>query len=405
MPGITIRKYFNLLLAALFILCSAATICYANDSIINLQVKPGDTIGSILTTAGIDHNIKAKALAELSHVYDIQNPKVGQKIRIKYEPANKVGAGLVLNSLQISLSSQKRMEVLRLSGDNFVAQEIVPPTMTKIAKAKGTVNSTLFSAISETAAPDEIRQTFIKNYTYDIDLQRDIQKGDSFEIIYENLYNQDGEYVGTGDLLYSSLNVGGKAYNIYYYIMADGHGDFYDDKGSTVQKSMLKTPIDGARISSPFGEKRGNFKAFGYSKSHQGLDFAAPKGTPIYAAGAGIIAEIGTKGSYGKYIRITHNEKYSTAYAHMSKYADGLKAGNKVEQGQVIGYVGTTGHSTGPHLHYEVVTNGQQVNPLSIKALSRRRLSDRQLALFNDRKQEIYELSNRIDAQDKMANK
>jgi murein DD-endopeptidase MepM/ murein hydrolase activator NlpD len=374
-----------------------------HTNVMQLEIKPGETLSDALAYADISEEHAKKAINELKKVYDMSNLQVGQKVRVVVAQPKKLGDDFALNSLQIKLSNNKRMEVLRLSGDNFIAQEIIPPTMTKLIKATGEVNDTLFSPTLTEKIPAEIRETFIKNYSYDVDLQREIQSGDSFSILFEQLYDQDGAPTGTGDIIYSSLTLSGATHDIYYYTMPDGQGDYYDEKGAAVKKSLLRTPIDGARITSAFGVRTHPF--LGYSKQHQGLDFGAPSGTPIYSAGNGIIVEMGTKGNYGKYIRVNHDDKYATAYAHMSKFAKGLKAGSKVSQGQIIGYVGTTGRSTGPHLHYEVLASGKHINPLSIKTFASYKLGNTQMALFKKYKQTVYELTKGFGSPDKMANR
>ncbi|MCE3231759.1 MAG: family peptidase [Rickettsiaceae bacterium] len=372
-----------------------------NTRVMLFDFKKGDTLKSILSSADVSGPHASKAIKELASVYNTKDLKPGQKIRLVVEEPKKKGQDLSLNSLQIKLSNNRRMEVLRLSGDKFVAQEITPPTKTKLVKASGEVGEELFSADINDQIPEEIKQTFIKNFSYNVDLQREIQAGDSFSMIFEQLYDQDGSKAGPGDIIFASLTLSGVTHEIFYYIMPDGQGDYYDERGYTVKKSLLKTPIYNARITSSFGARK--HPILGYTKEHKGLDFGASSGTPIYSAGNGFIAEIGKKGSYGNYVRVKHDGKYSTAYAHLSKFAKGLSSGSKVSQGQIIGYVGTSGRSTGPHLHYEVIADGKQINPLSVKTFASYKLGETQMALFNKHKQKMFELSNRIDAKDKMA--
>jgi murein DD-endopeptidase MepM/ murein hydrolase activator NlpD len=400
-----IRKFIISLLALAVISFSGASFARTEErtNVMQLEMKPDESLFEMLRYTDISEEHIKKAIAELQKVYDMGNLQPGQKIRLVVQQPKKIGDDFSLNSLQIKISSTKRMEVLRLSGDNFIAQEIIPPTMTKLVKATGEIDESLFSENMEAKIPSEVRETFIKNYSYDVDLQREIKKGDSFSIMFEQLYDQDGAPAGNGDIIFSSLTLGGQTHKIYYYTMPDGQGDYYDERGAAVKKSLLRTPIEGARITSAFGIRM--HPILGYSKQHQGLDFGAPSGTPIYSAGNGVIAEMGSKGNYGKYVRINHDSKFDTAYAHMSKFAKGLKAGSKVSQGQVIGYVGTTGRATGPHLHYEVLASGKHINPLSVKTFASYKLGNTQMALFKKYKQTVYELSNRFDTQNKVANR
>src|SRR5581483_1646245 len=219
----------------------------------------------------------------------------------------------------------------------------------------------------------------IKALSYDVDFQRDIHQGDSFEVMYERYDNENGDLAKSGRLLYASLMLGGKPKSIYYY-ERDGDGEYYTPDGVAVRKSLLKTPVDGAKITSGYGMRVNPI--LGYSMMHQGVDFGAPIGTPIFAAGNGTIEEIGEKNGYGNYIKLRHNSSYETAYAHISRFASGMKRGTKVKQGQVIAYVGETGRATGPHLHFEVLINGQHVNPSTVKTVAADKLAGTDLKAF-----------------------
>jgi murein DD-endopeptidase MepM/ murein hydrolase activator NlpD len=183
--------------------------------------------------------------------------------------------------------------------------------------------------------------------------------------MYEMLVDESGEAVKTGEILYASMTLSGTLKALYRYRLADGRVDYFDASGASVRKALMRTPINGARLSSGFGMRRNPI--LGYSKMHEGLDFAAPRGTPIYAAGDGVVERASRYGAYGKYVRLRHNSEYATAYAHLNGFADGIRPGQPVKQGETIGFVGSTGRSTGPHLHYEILRYGEQVNPLSVK--------------------------------------
>jgi murein DD-endopeptidase MepM/ murein hydrolase activator NlpD len=242
---------------------------------------------------------------------------------------------------------------VRREADGFTADTIVKPTVTRPARAEGRIDSSLMQAGIDAGVPASVMIEMIRIYSFDVDFQRDIQKGDSFEVMYERLFDEDGAPVHDGAVRYAALTLSGKTYRLYLFEGEDGARDYFNEKGASVRKALLRTPVDGARISSTFGKRRHPILV--YTKMHKGTDFAAPSGTPIMAAGDGVVEKAGRNGGYGNYIRIRHNGTYKTAYAHLSKFARGVRAGSRVRQGDIIGYVGTTGRSTGPHLHYEVL--------------------------------------------------
>jgi murein DD-endopeptidase MepM/ murein hydrolase activator NlpD len=241
----------------------------------------------------------------------------------------------------------------------------------------------------------------IKAYSYDVDFQRDIRNGNNFEVVYETYVDDKGQFVREGDMLFASLLVNGEELKIFRFTTPDGDTDYYTEDGHSVKKALLRTPINGARISSGFGMRR--HPVLGYSRMHKGVDFAAPRGTPVYAAGDGTIDMIGRRGGYGNYVRIRHNPEYSTAYAHLYKFANGMKRGRHVKQGQVIAYSGSTGVSTGPHLHYEVLIAGRQVNPNKVKMTPGRKLDKRELATFNDAKKKMIALRSSLPLRSQVA--
>ena len=238
----------------------------------------------------------------------------------------------------------------------------------------------------------------INLYSYDVDFQRDIKIGDKFEILVESFYTQDGKKVRDGDILFSSLSLRKRSKPIDIYMhKIDGNTKYYNSKGSSNRKTLLRTPINGARVSSSYGMRR--HPVLGYSKMHKGIDFAAARGTPILAAGDGKITYYGRRGGYGNFVRIKHTKEYSTAYAHASRFVKRLRRGSKVKQGQVIAYVGTTGRSTGPHLHFELLKRGKAVNPSKVKATSGSRLRGKKLKFFKETKSRINKYRQNIPNQ------
>ena len=232
-------------------------------------------------------------------------------------------------------------------------------------------------------------------YAHSVDFQRDIQPGDKFELMFELYRDHKGNTVKAGDLVYTSFSPRGKTSEFFLYENAKGREGYYDAKGKGAKRMLMRTPVNGARLSSRFGRRK--HPILGYRKSHTGVDFAAPRGTPIMAAGTGTIKRAGRYGGYGNYVQIRHTDGYSTAYAHMSKFARGTKRGRRVTQGQVIGYVGTTGLSTGPHLHYEVHKNGKKINPMRLSTLSGKPLLKSDIPAFQKRRAEIMALKAKTD--------
>lgn len=267
------------------------------------------------------------------------------------------------------------------------APEVKPaldiPDHKLMVKAEKNIYGSLFQSAKAAGIPDKITAQLVKALSHDVDFQRDIKRGDKLVVLYEATANYKGNIVKSHRPHYVKLDLGKK--DVEIFITADNK--FYYKDGSSAKKSLLKTPIDGARITSGFGMR--THPILGYSKMHKGTDFGAGTGTPIYAAGDGTITELGKKGAYGNYVRIKHNGTYSTAYAHASRFAKGLKNGSKVKQGQVIAYVGSTGRSTGPHLHYEVIKNGAQVNPSKYKVNFAGKLGGKELKKFKAEQQQI----------------
>lgn len=347
-----------------------------------IEVQPGDTLYGVLVDAGLSQEDATNAIGAISDVFSPKSLKAGQEITLNLTTAAgaaQTDAQPQLVSLSLEPSVERDVTVTRDATGTLIAEAIEKPLVETRARVAGVINYSLYDAAMKAGLPSSVIADVIKAYSYDVDFQRDIQEGDSFEIVYERLENEEGELARTGKMLYAMLNTSGVARPIYWF-ERDGDGEFFTPKGEAVRKALLATPIDGARITSGFGARK--HPILGYTKMHKGMDFGAPTGTPIYAAGNGTVVEIGKKGAYGNYVRIKHNGTYQTAYAHASKFAKGLNKGDKVKQGQVIAYVGTTGRSTGPHLHFEVLENGKQVNPKKIKSTGGDKLNGKDLKAF-----------------------
>ena len=253
------------------------------------------------------------------------------------------------------------------------------PLLSEKTFVSGEIKTSLYKAMKDQGLSEIVINEIIRIYSFDVDFQRDIYEGDKFEMIFTKKTDKDGETVQIEDPKYLMLSSRGTP--LFYYLYdTDEFSEYFDEKGKGMTKSLMKTPINGARLSSSYGMRKHPIS--GYNKMHKGVDFAAPSGTPIFAAGNGVIEYAGRNGGYGKYIRIRHDSTYKTAYAHLKSYKKGISSGVRVKQGDVIGYVGSTGKSTGPHLHYEIIVNGVQINPATLKLPSGRKLNEQQLNEF-----------------------
>jgi murein DD-endopeptidase MepM/ murein hydrolase activator NlpD len=360
-----------------------------------LKVRRGDTLAAILGRAGVPAEQALKAVRALRGEFRPKRIKRGMKITVTFipPPIGKVGefgeaaADLSPGRFQgfsLDPDVETVISVSRATrGGDFRAARRKKNLGRSLARAGGTIKTSLYVDGRRAGVPAAVLANMIQAYSWDVDFQRDIRSGDSFEVMYERLTADDGRVVKSGRLLYAALTLTGKRHPIYLLTGGGGNksgADYFDAAGRSAKKALMRTPIDGARLSSPFGKRR--HPILGYTKMHRGVDFAAPRGTPIYAAGDGRVEYAGRKGGYGNYVRIRHNSRYLTAYAHMKAIRRGLANGSRVRQGQVIGYVGSTGRSTGPHLHYEIIKGRRQVNPLTVKMPSRHRLKGRELERF-----------------------
>ena len=353
-----------------------------------IQVQKGDTLMSVLADAGIKLDEAHAAIVALSDVFSPRQLMPGQPIKLTLAPTDQSDGEtdgssqppLQLVALSLQPSVARNVELTRGLDGAFTAQSTDVPLHREMARAAGNIQSSLFEAGQADGVPIEVMNEIIHAFSYDVDFQREIQPGDSYEILYERYADGDGNLAKTGNILFASLTLSGRKFALYRYTTADGRTDWFNPKGDSVRKALLRTPVDGAKITSGFGMRM--HPILGYSLMHKGVDFGAPIGTPIYAAGDGVIQQIGPFSGYGNYIRIKHTTQYATAYGHISRFAGGFRVGSHVRQGQVIAYVGMTGRATGPHLHYEVLVNGKQINPQSIKLPTGEKLLGKDLKNF-----------------------
>ncbi len=343
-----------------------------------IRVSKGDTLSNLLTKSGVSADDSLLTVAALKGIYDPRRIWPGQEIALNFNPFIDDPSGY--KGLTIDRSYDRQIVVTRDEDGGFKAEEVRRALTKEAVLGAGVIKSSLFEAGAAAGIPPAVLVELIRAYSYDVDFQREIRQGDSFEVLYEQVKDDNGEVVHPGKIVYAELVLGDKATRIFRFTPESGFTDFFHETGQSVRRALLRTPIDGARISSRFGKRR--HPVLGYTKMHKGLDFAAARGTPIYAAGNATVEMAGRNGSFGNYIRLRHTGVYKTAYAHLKSIARGVRVGARVKQGQVIGYVGTTGRSTGPHLHYEVHVNGRQVNPLSVKLPAGEKLKGKELENF-----------------------
>lgn len=342
----------------------------AGVELAEVQIARGDTLGDIMHQIGIDPGEAHLAIAELRGVVDTRRLQLGQTIALETEAADAGRRRLVSVALDVDNANAVRLE----RGDDgaFATTSVARDLRRLVTRAAGSIDGSLYAAAAAVDLPSQTTAEMVKALSWDVDFQRDVHPGDEFEVVYDRLTNEDGQDVRAEPPSFIGLELQGRTIAAYRHTEPDGSSAYYDADGNALRKWLLRTPIDGARLSSRFGPRR--HPILGYDKMHKGLDFAASTGTPIFAAGDGTVETAGRNKGYGNYVRIRHDAQYATAYAHMSRFAKGLERGDRVRQGDVIGLVGSTGMSTGPHLHYEVLRDEEQINPLSLKARFAQRL-------------------------------
>jgi murein DD-endopeptidase MepM/ murein hydrolase activator NlpD len=343
-----------------------------------VTITAGDALGKVMQDEGIASAEVHNIIQAMDEHFDPKDLKAGQDIRMHFEPGDADGS-YKLTDMKIELNPLKTLTVSR-DGDDFKSSLEEKELKEVVLAQKTVIKNSLYGSAAKAGIPKSVVSDAIKIYSQNVDFQRDVQSGDVLEVMYKSHQTDDGYVAKTGDVLYAQLTLSGRKIPLYRYESADGAVDYYGRDGQSTKKTLMKTPIDGARVSSGFGFRR--HPVLGYNKMHKGIDFAAPTGTPIYAAGEGVVQKAGRFSSFGNYVRIRHRGDLDTAYAHMSKVAAGLRPGMRVKQGQIIGYVGTTGRSTGPHLHYEIMVAGKQVNPRGVNLPIGHALAGRDLKRF-----------------------
>jgi len=325
---------------------------------LNYEIKKGDTIQKILKKYNVKNFDIETVISQFGKYSNPNQLFVGNKIDIIIEKKpSKDKNSLVKFSVPITKSIT--IAIARNEENKIVSKKIITKLYKKKTLSENVIKKNLYSsAIESNINPDTIIE-FARIFGFEIDFQRDIRKNDYFKILYEKYFDENGEFVKSGSILYAHMSVNGREISLYKFGDDKDYG-YFDTNAKSVEKALMKTPINGARLSSSFGVRK--HPILGYNKMHRGTDFAAPMGTPIMASGSGVVTRAKWCGGGGNCVKIKHNSTYETVYAHMSKFAKGIKVGKKIRQGQIIGYVGSTGMSTGSHLHYEVIVNGKKVN-------------------------------------------
>ena len=343
-------------------------------------ISKGDTMFSILKKYSFTEDEIIKIINKIENLFDLRRLKINEKI-IFFEDTNKKIKKIIINInidtiLVVDIGKNINVEIKNLEKQTYQESK------------EFYILESLYSDGIKNNLPQDILIKLIKLFSFDLDFQRDIRKNTLVSVSYEINEIAANNKIEYKDINYALISINGKELEYFKFLTDEGFIDYFNREGKNVKKSILKTPLDGARLSSSFGMRKHPIS--GFNKMHKGVDFAAPKGTPIYAGGNGVIEYVGNNGGYGKYIRIRHNNEYKTAYAHLSSYKKGIHKGSRVTQGEVIGFVGSTGNSTGPHLHYEIIFQNKQINPLTLKLPSGKILNGNELERFKKTFKIIY---------------
>ena len=346
---------------------------------INHKVSNGETFDNILRQYSINDKEISSLKKKLSKKININRLKTNQQIQLIIDQKSNL-----IKEFIFKISNTEKIYLTRDLETNDFDQKILVTSLNKnILYKENIILESLYKSAVEQKIPANVIVEFARVYGFQVDFQRDVRKRDSFQVMYEVFVDDGNKIIETGNILYANLILSGESNSLYYFDKEGSEGH-YDKNGKSVKKALMKTPINGARLSSPFGMRKHPID--GFNKMHRGTDFAAPMGTPIMASGDGVVKKAGWCGGGGNCVVIRHNSTYQTVYAHMSKFAKGIRSGIRVKQAQVIGYVGSTGKSTGPHLHYEVIVNGEKINSQTLKLPSGKILKGDDRKIFETKK-------------------
>jgi len=360
---------------------------------INYISKSGDTYENIVNDLKISKNEKKLILNTILKEKDLKTLRTNQKFTFKFDNLSDQ------KIVKFVIETDKKNELIFIkdkSESKFISKKIKKNFKKKLVYKETIIKSSLYNSAIDLGIKPNVILEFARLYGFQVDFQRDIWKNDSFQIIYEEYINENNEIADTGEIIFANLNLQDTDLQLYKYEYKKDKVDYFDENGKSIKKTLMKTPINGARLSSSYGKRK--HPILGYTKMHLGTDFAAPTGTPIMASGDGKVMKAGWCGGGGNCVKIKHNSMYQTVYAHMSKFGRGIKKGVRVKQGQIIGYVGSTGLSTGPHLHYEVIKNGKKINSQKLKLPSGKILKDEERKKFEVDKIKIDVLKSNLIA-------
>jgi murein DD-endopeptidase MepM/ murein hydrolase activator NlpD len=379
-----------------------------------LTVDRGDTLVSMLQEAGVSKIDAAAVVNAMKPLISPKNIKSGQKFQATFGTPDAAqdgsGSGAALNdqndddsrrllSLSFTPSIDRQITVHLAPEDGYFAEDVQRKLESHYQHAGATIDSSLYLAATQAGIPAGVVVEMIHMFSYDVDFQRDVHPGDSFEVFFNRFFTSEGQPAKAGDILAASMTLSGKKHLLYRYEMANGEVEYFDLNGQSAKAMLMKTPVDGARISSGFGAR--HHPILGYTRMHKGIDYAVPTGTPVMAAGSGTVTFAGPAGEYGNLVVINHTNSYATAYAHLSRF--GVHKGDHVHQGDVVAYSGMTGLATGPHLHYEIRVSNQSVNPMTVKLASGRKLEGDELRAFFAERSHLEELVASTPVEHKLA--
>ena len=360
-----------------------------------IKLGRGETLIGLLKRAGIANRNAHAAINQLNKVTNLRKLQRGQEIRL----TRNAGDAKEIRSLQLRDTFGEEA-VVEQKGSTYVATRQAIDTIELTHLIEGTITDNLYLSARRAGMPDGVIIELIRMMSFNVDFEREIREGDQFEVYFERRYAPSFNDTENGRILHVNLALKKQPVNATWYEDAVGDGGYFDDKGASTRRALMKTPLDIAVVTSTYGRRK--HPVLGYTRMHKGVDFRARTGTPIMAAGDGVIEMSARNGSYGNYIRIRHNDTYKTAYGHLSRYGKGIKRGKRVKQGQIIGYAGATGRVTAAHLHYEVLVSGQQSNPMTLKLPTGRVLKDSDLKVFSQQRRNIVADMARIRAQDQL---
>jgi murein DD-endopeptidase MepM/ murein hydrolase activator NlpD len=361
-----------------------------------LVVRRGDTLARLLSGAGVAREEAEAALTALTALFPARALQPGHELTLHQAPDED--AALLALALE---PEPGRVVTVTRGAEGWTAQEIQAEQRRHLVLAQGEVRGGLFDALRTAGLPPPLALGLIGALSHEVDFQRDLQPGDHFSVLFERFRDPEGEVVRHGEVLHAAFDLSGRHLSLWRHETEAGGAEWFDDTGQSLRRSFLRTPLDGARVTSGFGPRE--HPVLGFTRMHRGVDFAAPAGTPVFAAADGVVVSAGRAGGYGRMVRLRHANGTETRYAHLSAFARGLRAGGRVRQGEVIGRVGSSGLSTGPHLHYEVAERGRPVDPATLRAEAGTRLAGPELAAFTAARRQLQAQLARLEPRQEVA--